>query len=347
MGFEGQPQIKKVDKPVELEVKQPEILIGTTQETSEPKKDVGVIEEEKQAEYLENSKKVGDYYVSLINSFIGNGESSVEEVVGLDNAVKIKLSEIAQRAKNGFEQQHILAQTNGLDARKLLEQVPSFSTLEVSEKLSDTSRYRLEEPSSGLFVLYIEPNLYVELRGGGAAGVAVKVKNGVSFIMLPDYPDVATAQSQLAENIPHETHHLVWNFSKDEVIKSDETNPDFLEAFLMYQDEVMARLCSDGSLAGYTHLQMLDPETRKQFEQEHPDTAKQITETMVSLNDLLQEIDQVRKQTDIKKQDLILAIMDATNFEQLKQNILQIKGIIEKQPITKEQPKPGNGWGFV
>ena len=325
---------------------QPEILVEPTQETTELKNESGATEEERQVEYLENSKRIGDYYVSLINSFLGKDEANIETIASLENTVKDKLAQIAQRAKDGFEQQHIIAQANNFDARKLLGQVPSFSTPEISEKLADTSKYRSEELSSGLFALYIEPKLYNELRGG-AQGVAVKIKGGVSFIMLPDYPDATIAQSQRAENIPHETHHLVWNFSKVEVIKSDEPNHDLAEAFLSYQDEVMARLCSDGGLAGYTHLQMLDPETRKQFEQEHPDTAKQITETMVALNDLLQETDQIRKQTDIKKEDLILAIMDATNFEQLKQNILQIKTIIEKQPITKELPKSNNGWGFV
>lgn len=346
MGFEGSPQIKKIEKPVKLEKKQPEVSVEPTQETMELKNEIGVTEEERQAEYLENSKRIGDYYVSLINSFLGKGEANIETIAGLENAVKDKLAQIVQRAKDGFEQQHIMAQTNGLDARKLLGQVPSFSTPEISEKLADTSKYRSEELSSGLFALYVEPKLFNELIRS-AAGVAVKIKGGVSFIMLPDYTDATIAESQLAENIPHETHHLVWNFSKGEVVKSDESNPDLAEAFIMYQDEVMARLCSDGSLVGYTHLQMLDPETRKQFEQEHPDTVKQITETMVALNDLLLEVDEVRKQTDIKKEDLILAVMDATNFEQLKQNILQIKTIIEKQPITKEQPKPGSGWGFV
>ncbi len=324
MRFEGPPQVKKVEESS-----------GAFIEPT-PKQ-----EAERELEYLENSKKVGNYYVSLINNFIGKGESETAEITGLDDSIKLKLSEIAQRAKSGFEQQHILAQTQNTDARKLLEQVPSFS-----EKLADTSKYRLEELSPGLFAVHIEPKLYGELKGG-AQGVAVKVREGISFIMVPDYADADIVQSQLAENIPHETHHLVWNFSKGEVVKSTEENNDLAEAFVMYQDEVMARLCSDGSLAGYTHLQMLDPETRKQFEQEHPDTVKQITEIMVALNDLLQDVDQARKQTDIKKQDLILAIMDATNFEQLKQNILKIKTIIEKQPITKEQPKPGNGWGFV
>lgn len=339
MSIEEPPQIKKIEK-------QSDVSSEPTPETTEPKKEAGSTEEEKQAEYLENSKIVGDCYFSLINSFMGKGETNTEAIAGLENSVKDKLAQITQKAKDGFEQQHNLAQAKGLDAIKLLQQVPSFSTLEMSEKLADTSKYRSQELSPGLFILYVEPKLYGELRGG-ASGVAVKVKDGVSFIMLPDYPDATIAQSQLAENIPHETHHLVWNFSKGEVVKTDESNPDLAEAFIMYQDEVMARLCSDGSLAGYTHLQMLDPETRQKFEREHPDTAKQITETMVALNDLLQEIDEVRKQTDVKKQDLTLAIMDATNFEQLKQNILQIKTIIEKQPITKEQPKPGSGWGFV
>lgn len=303
-------------------------------------------EVDKEKEYLETAHKVGDYYVSLVNGFTGKGEVNPRVIADLNHPVKSKLAKITQRAKDGFEQQHLLAQIKGLDAKKILQQVPQFLTPENSAALSDTSKYRSEELSPGVFAIYIEPKLFSELRGG-AAGVAVKIKDGVSFIMLPDYPDAAIAQSQMTENVPHETHHLVWNFSKGEAVTANETNHDLADAFIMYQDEVMARLCSDGNLAGYTHLQMLDPETRAQFEQDHPDTAKQITDTMIALNELLQEMDASRKQTDIKKEDLILAVMDATNFEQLNKNLLQMKTIIEKQPITKEQPKSSTGWDFA
>ncbi len=303
-------------------------------------------EVDKEKKYLETAHKVGDYYVSLVNGLTGKGEIDPAVIADLEHPIKSKLTKITQRAKDGFEQQHLLAQIKDLDAKKILQQVPQFLTPENSAALADTSKCRSEELSTGVFAIYIEPKLFSQLKGG-AAGMAVKIRDGISFIMLPDYPDAATAQSQMSENVPHETHHLVWNFSKGEAVKSNEANGDLAEAFIMYQDEVMARLSSDGDLAGYTHLQMLDPETRQQFEQDHPDTARKITETMVALNDLLQEIDQSRKQTDIKKQDLILAVMDATNFEQLRSNLLQMKTIIEKQPVTKEQRKSSGGWDSI
>ncbi len=316
-----------------------DFLSGTSEQAEKSEID-------KEKEYLETAHKIGDYYVSLVNGFTGKGEVDPMAIANLNHPIKSKLTKITQHAKDGFEQQHLLVQIKGLDAKKILQQVPQFLTPENSAALADSSKYRSEELSPGVFAIHIEPKLFSQLRGG-AAGVAVKIKEGVSFIMLPDYPDAATAQSQMTENIPHETHHLVWNFSKGEAVKSNEANNDLAEAFIMYQDEVMARLCSDGDLAGYTHLQMLDPETRQQFEQDHPDTARQITETMVALNDLLQGIDQSRKQTDIKKQDLILAVMDATNFEQLNKNLLKMKGVIEKQPVTKEQPKQSFGWDSI
>ena len=48
------------------------------------------------------------------------------DLIAQQLAVKIKLFKIAQEAKKGFEQQDILAQTNGLDSRKLLGQVKNF-----------------------------------------------------------------------------------------------------------------------------------------------------------------------------------------------------------------------------
>lgn len=306
-------------------------------------------ETDKEKEYLETAHRVGDYYVSLVNGFTGKGEIDPAVIADLKHPVKSKLAKITQHAKDGFERQHLLAQMKGLDAKKILQQVPRFLTPETSAQLADTSKYRSEELSPGVFALFIDADLYSHLTGGSAAGMSVKFKNneGVSFIMLPEYSDTQTTASQLAKNVPHETHHLIWNFSKGEAITSSEANHDLADAFIMYQDEVMARLCSDGDLAGYTHLQILDPKTRQQFEQEHPDTARQITDTMVSLNELLQEIDLSRKQTDIKKEDLILAVMDATNFEQLNKNLLQMKAVIEKQPVTKAPPKSTSGWDFT
>lgn len=236
----------------------------------------------------------------------------------------------------------------GLDAKKILQQVPTFSTTEISAQLNDASKYRSEELSPGVFAVYMEPQLFRQLISG-AAGLAVKLKAevGISFILLPDYENSKTAANQLEENTPHETHHLIWNFSKGETITTDEATKDLAEAFIMYQDEVMARLCSDGILSGYTHLQMLDPQTRQQFEQEHPDTVRQITETMINLNELLEDIDGIRRQTDVRKEDLILAVMDAINFDQLRQNLLRMKSLIEKQAVTKELPKPTGGWDFA
>jgi hypothetical protein len=286
-------------------------------------------EQLEEAEYLEASKKTGEQYVSLVGEFIG--KQSEQEVLESGS----KLEQIRQRARENFERQHLLAQSGDYDAKKILEQVPQFKT---EPLLADTSQYRMEELSSGVFALHIKPELYEKLRPG-AQGLAVKIKEGISFIMLPEYPDSEMEQSQLAENVPHETHHLVWYFSEGDIITNDETEPSFEHAFTMYQDEVMARLCSDGGLTGYTHLTMLDPATRAQFVKENPETAEQLIKTTVELNDLLQEIDDIRKQTDIKKPDLITAVMEARTFEQMSANLLKAKNIIENQPITNSLPK--------
>jgi hypothetical protein len=163
--------------------------------------------------------------------------------------------------------------------------------------------------------------------------------------MLPEYPDSEVAKMQLAENVPHETHHLVWYFSKGDIIANDEKEPDFADAFSMYQDEVMARLSSNGGLGGYTHLQMLDPETKAQFAKEHPETVEKLTTIASGLNELLAEIDVIRKQTDVQKQDIIMAVMEARTFDQLRDNLLKTKSIIEAQPITKPLVKSVvTGW---
>lgn len=301
----------------------------------------------KEKDFFEESRKVGDYYISLIGSFTGKTEVDPQGLEGVETAVSQKLNRIYQRAKDGFEKQKIQSTLMNMDAKQMLQQVPVFRSKNFEQLLSDNSKYRLEELNKGVFVIYMDPVLANELRPGASAA-AVKVKDGLSFMLVPEYSDAAQRQSQIDENIPHETHHLVWNFSKDHHVHSTEKDEDFKDGFTMYQEEVIARLVSDGGLAGYTHLVMLDPETRARFEQDHPETAKKLTETMIELNDILQGIDAIRKQTTIRKQDLIMTVMEATNFDELRNGLLKVKNLLEQQPkvATREQYSAG-GWDSV
>jgi hypothetical protein len=302
-------------------------------------------QEQHDREYLEQAKKVGDYYSSLVGQFTGK-ETQPVSLEGLpENTINL-LFPINSRAKAGFAEQHRVAQEQAVDAQYLLRQVKTFETI---EELGDTSKYRMEELSEGVFAVFVKPDLAQKLRSG-AQGVAVKLKGGISFVLIPDYSDMHPEYNErnLKENIPHEVHHLAWGFAKGDVITSTEEDKDFNEAYLMYQDEVMARLCSGGGLSGYTHIAMLDPETKAKFKQDHPETAAKLTDTVIELNELLQEIQDTKKRTEIRHEDLIMAVIEAKNFSELKANLLKAKAIIEKQPITnEEEPDTGGGWGSV
>ena len=57
------------------------------------------LETEKELNYLESAKKVGNYYTSLVKSFIGKGEINFQAITDLRHPVKNKLTTITQRAK--------------------------------------------------------------------------------------------------------------------------------------------------------------------------------------------------------------------------------------------------------
>lgn len=300
-------------------------------------------------EYFEASKEMGRFYSDLLQR-LGGGEKDIDVSEFLNENIKTKAELIESSINNHRELNESLVETKEMGARDILEQ--AFPRESYADLLSDTSRYRLERLSNGIFAVFMDARLHTKFRPGARA-VAITVRQGVPFILMPEYKDKEVMEREMEENLPHEIHHLAWYFlQKDEVIKSQERDVDLKKAFLMYQNELVARLSSEGFLSAYTHLPMMDPESQLEFKKQNPEKEKQIRELQIHLNDTLKEINQDLKEVEIEKIDLILPVMEATNFVQLEKNINKIKDFIKNQPRTKQAKKPelrddAGGWGVV
>jgi len=291
--------------------------------------------QESSHELFERSKLKGKAYSNLICRLTG---ASDNEDTTDDNPIE----EYQQAGEAYFHKQKELFYEQSFDAKKLLEQI--FKT-GLPEDFSDPEACTLQELSPGVFIVKIKDTLYRKIRPGARA-VAVKVSGGVSFVMTPSYEDKEFEEKELKENIPHEVHHLVWKGVKEAgLAKTSEANADFQEAFLMFQDELLARLASEGSLFGYTHLAMLDPVEREAFKTANPETFTDIIETASDLNDFLKEIAIDLRRRDIQSSNLIGAVIESTSFETLQKNLHKVREHILTMPITKPDEADDSGWG--
>ena len=66
------------------------------------------------------------------------------------------------------------------------------------------------------------------------------------------------------------------------------------------------------------------------------------------MNGFLEEFEETRAKTGVKKRDIIMSVMKATTFKELEENLQEVKSIIERQPVTQDEKEEDNpGWDFA
>lgn len=303
-------------------------------------------EELSDKEYLEKAREVGDEYLSMIREMIGQEEQDAfgnEQADGPENEV---LAFILKSVRNRKREQHVFVESKEMGAKEMLEQ--AYPQEQYKELLEDTSKYRMEEVSEGIFIISMQFEFYQNFRRGSKA-VTAKVPKGVSFIMVREPGNDSHIQSELEEDVLHEASHLASYFvQKEGVITSNEKDSDFQKAFLMYQEELITRIVSDGGLGGYTHLIMMSLENRESYKEDNPEKYEEILSICGSLNEFLKEFEETRIKTGVEKSDIIMSVMKATTFKELEENLQEVKSIIERQPVTQdEKEKDSSGWDFA
>jgi len=297
--------------------------------------------EESPDKLLERAREFGEQYAGIIDVAIGKRTADSLLLTPL-----VKENKILFTAMQSFRQkQSELQNERNLDAQGLLYQ--AFQSEEQRHLLEDTTRYRLEELSSGIYSVMIDPNLFSKLMSGAEA-LAVKIPGGVSFIIIPNFQSHPEFQKRIIEeNVPHETHHLVWDAAIDSgAFQSGEVDTDFRKGFMMFQDELIARASSDGGLGGYSHITLLGPQAREDLEKASPGKADAILDRVGLLNEFLYELNTViMKSEKVTKKDLLQVIVTSKTFGELEVGLRKMKLLIEKFPF-KEDAKPEKVGGF-
>lgn len=288
---------------------------------------------------FEKSAKVGETYTAIIDHLVGRG-GPVEDAEQIESGIANLICEGAKY----FKLQSERFSGVGNDPEALLRQL--FAEGTIPPEFSDQKRYEFSEPSEGVFVVKIDVDLLQQIRPGASA-VAVKIRDGISFVMVPHYDNPVHNEKILKENIPHEVHHLLWKgVLESNMLSREEANQDFSAAFSMYQDELLAKMCSGGGLIGYTHLLLMSPTQREEFDKQHPGKSREILDVAIQINDLLDQMESEMRERGIQGKSLIGAVLHATSFSSLKTLLSECREYILAQPITNP-PSPNTGWEYV
>jgi len=302
---------------------------------------------------LENCRAFGNIYGSLIRSLTGEGKIDDLSDSGLDEETQLLSQKMLGAVRTEADIQHTRMGMKGWGAKELLEQIRSDD--EAQKFLGDSSRYRMREFSKGFYGVQMDYEMFDAFIKGGGQAVAVKAPGeGISFVIIPEVTGEANQRLQ-RENVPHEVSHIAWHFmQKQGVTRNNEVTPIEQEAFSMYQDELVAKLVSDGPILGYTHLQRMTKEQRQQVEEEQPEVVAKINQTSHEMYDYLHDTFQPEiRNSEVSEQDCLLSVATATTFSELTSNLKRMEEIIKKQPKLEKPPGPpmpseeNKGWGSI
>ena len=291
-------------------------------------------------ENLEDSEKFGIFYKSLLNEALGNGETDTTVLEGSNERTRALADSITLTAREYKHKEHLLASVKSMQGLDFMQQAfPQNEALESAD-------IELQELSEGIYAVSIDTDSFSKIYNNSSQAVAIKVPDGVSFIMIRKYGEESEATKRdKKENIPHEVNHLVWNYlKKDKIVQCDEEDPEVNKAYQMYQDELAAKLVSDGALISYTHLQIVSPEERARLQNDNPTIVEQIKAKQIELNNVLEEIGS-RGGSQVKKDALLLPLIRARNFYELKQALLNTRNIIPQVEQTTQQSN--SSWDSV
>lgn len=301
---------------------------------------------------IEYSQKVGDFYTSLVKNLTKMGNVKTEALNELPDEIKTELKDFTESIDRHSQINHerFLSKEGGV--RDLLSSKLTEHENISEELINDRSKYELEEISPGIFVIFMNKELYSKLYGKNVA-VSTLDKEGVSFIsMQKEYKEKESLNNSHKENLLHETHHIIWSFLlEDKKINIQEDDENMWTAYRFFQDEVIARLCSDQGFMGYSHLLLMDKEKLKEFKEKDFKKEKQINQCVINLNTLMyDEIMPLVSEAGIQKKDLIFSVMRSKNFTDLENNLKKIKSAMEQKAKKIKKSKPqtkSNGWNVI
>ena len=301
-------------------------------------------------EYLERAQKVGGKYIEMIQRLV-RGEPI--EGVNVD-----ELSEYEQKFFKNFldvlpeqqRKQKEMKEARGWGSAEILKQFLEPNQAEILDQNLD--KISLQELSAGLYQITIADDLVRKLFSHiDGQAMAVKVKDGISFTIVPDLASVNNPDFKrifFKENVPHEMNHVASFFVEEAGrMPVTEVNSDVRKAFLVYREELLSHLSTEGGVLGYTHLRN-NAKARQELQVRDPETFKEISEKSDKIGKICEVLTFMigERRPVIDEGVLIMSVMTANNFDELYGHLSKAQENLMTVSIREEE-QLGSGWGSV
>lgn len=290
-------------------------------------------------EVIRYSKKIGSYYVSMIEHVAGKGDLDDGQLGGLPDGLKEKMREFSACINKNRELQHIRFELKDNAEKALISEIAEKKGLEKDLFENPLKKYELEEVSRGIFVIYMDKDLFTAAYGEKAV-VATINKKGICYISLPRECKVGIGTDYLfVENVLHEFHHLAWSFFvNDKKITCDEKDEGVNFCYAYIQDEIIAKLASGGGMACYTSLSFMDKRSLEEFRLKYPGKEEKVKEYLSELNGVMcDDLIPYMQEVGASKQDLIYPVMEADDFQELLENLRKFKTALEMKIVERKK----------
>lgn len=291
-----------------------------------------------ESEFLEYSRKIGDYYKDFLKALITGQVIPKLVIDGLPSHCKKILRSLRENTVDSQEKFELIQKNREMTAEDFLSQAVSSDK---KDFFNQESAYRLEELNKGIYGIFLDRNLFEALWPDmGAQAMAVKLKrdSGVPFVIIPEYNDHESpdAKKNFEENIPHEVNHLVWFFSEEKGdLPVEEDHHELTKAFLVFREEFVCRVSTGGNVGGYTHINK-DRSYAERLKQTDLEVYNTIVEKSDTTQNLCRDIGALLGQTEaFERSDLIMTALEATNFSDFIAGLEKWKKILENFPKPK------------
>ena len=300
-------------------------------------------------EYFTVLQNEGKSYTNIIARLAGRDEAEVNPHE-ISSPFSVTLQAIAASADRHLARQASLVREKGLSLEGILQQP---ETAQITRILNEHAHEcTLVQLSEGMFCIYVNDSL-LRSQYGNVGGLAFKVPNGVSFILLPKVD--GTIDSPLSEdhreaNTIHETQHLVCSFAYTEgLLPTEEEGQEIGTGFRMYREELLCKTTSNDVPIGYTHLKLKPPSYVKSLEESRPEIFARISNYNNTLYALMrEEIYPAMVQRNVAVSSLIPLLLTVTSFKGMIFALEQFRDRLNSIPLDPSAvQKDMTDWTFV
>ncbi len=281
----------------------------------------------------EARRQFGEAYRSIIEGATQGKLAEIKESLSLLPESQRQLLEgIYESMVNGLADNERVFRQQAFTSTTLLEQAFNDPTTEAIR--ADQDRHELLTLSSGLYGVAVNPHDFKTLYPHDAQAVAIKVKEGVSFMLLQRSENERFQR----DNVVHEAQHLLWQYPiAAHSTNNAESDPVARKEFEYYRDELLATAVSGEYLHAYVPSQRTtNADGRLQQE---------LLDIVIDLYDTIKDINSEIGNSSVEYSDLIQSFLEAGSFAEIRTTlqaalieIQQAKGTSTPRESTDQNP---------